>query len=246
MGPPSYMQFVVGRNVVTRRMPVYAVLFLPFTGGIFSLRICRNSRLLVQRSQTLSLMCWPFGSQQCHVLCCGFLDISLGDHTHTYTYITQSQNFLHVLETCAGQMRTSFISLGRTRRARVALRHSTSKRASSELLFLPVCHWIHCVPIFASSSLSVVTRLRAGKPMGRVSNPDKGEAHRASCLVGTRCYFCAGKLDGAWSWHSPPSNPKVKNESRYSFILPCAVLACIEKLYIYPYHEIGWYNPYSG
>ena len=87
MGPPSYMRSVVGRNVVMRRMPVYAVLVVLFTGGILSLRICRNSRPLVQRSHTLSLMCWPFGSQQCHVLCCGFLDISLGDHTHTHTHI---------------------------------------------------------------------------------------------------------------------------------------------------------------
>lgn len=172
--------------------------------------------------------------------------LSATTHTHTHIYVTQSQNFLHVLETCVEQMRTSFISLGRTRRARVVLRHSTSKRTSAELIFLPIRQWIHCVPIFASSSVSVVTRLRAGKPRVRVSNPDKGEAHRASCLVGTRCCFCAGKTEGAWSWHSPPSNPRVKNESRYSFTLPCAVLACIEKLYICPYHELGWHSPYSG
>jgi hypothetical protein len=163
-----------------------------------------------------------------------------------HIYITRSQNFLHVLETCAEQMRTWYSSSGRTRRARVVLRHSTSKRASSELIFLPICQWIHCVPIFASSSVSVVTRLRAENPRGRGSNPDKGEAQRASCLVGTRGCFSTGKTDEEWSWHSPPSKPRVKNENRHSFTLSSDVVACTGKLYIYPYYELGWHSPYSG
>jgi hypothetical protein len=133
------------------------------------------------------------------------------------TFVTCSHNCPHVLDACAVQLRTCTVRWAEHAEHKVCCAIRRLNEVFQSLF--PVRQWTHCVPISTYSSVSVVTKLRAGKPRSNGSNPklpvqllpgdDSLQVKRTERGAGIRFHLMSGLRMRATWFYCPLCRPGV-------------------------------------